>query len=836
MTFEFTSNNQFYVGIGASDMGIVPTKPIAEQSPFIMKLYNGGYAQCAPTSEAGGDGWPFNDSWRTDADTQNVNSVHTCKIVVNNGKVALYIDGHRLGGGSHSYSPLNYKGGHIFFILTDYGESIKLPTVKETDVNKLFEGYTSFEATSNYNALFWPTGLTQQEKITDNLTYAMDDRIGPYDGATQTVLYSNEKYTNFDMSFDYTSNSHLYVGIGAEEMGTVPTKPISDHSPFVMRLFNSGILQAAPTNAAGGDGWPYNESWRTPADTQNNTSVHNCRIVVSGGGVAIYIDGHRLVNDSYSYSPLNYKGGHIFFIFTDAVETISVPVIKDISVTEEFENAFTPYHSTTFTQVTTGEGEEAKTVTKPYWANDLSATSDINEDWYTDENGMLHKNGKVRMSTLYLDGIYGQNTRITFNYKSSAQVGNFGLYVGFGSQEMGEDWWQGQNSITANIARILVNGTVGYSPNTDGFGDTYIFNGMDSIFKQGAIDNSCIHEIVLEVKLNTVYAWIDGIYRGSAELTNFEDGYIFFAAERGDIAFSMPVIEEITLPKYGDENSNAYGKKALFIGDSIGDGAGDKAGWHYRLGWHYDMQVTNNSAGGWILADDDATGLGSIQDQLTNAIGENYDYIIVEGGINDIMRHVNTNVNQCVLGEISTSYDIADFDKTTTAGALESIFYNATTKFGNDTKVGFIMVYKPTISWIGDWTTAEEYVDTYLAICEKWGVSVFNMWDDDELTATLRESDNLLTDGLHFAHDGYDYVDEAMADWFDTLVETEYAGYGHVNNDGVINVLDLIRMKKLQAAETVEYYLPADVTKDGKFDTNDLADMRKFIIGAKEGF
>ncbi len=825
MEFDYITYDSLYVGFGAQSMGgnILTSGTLTNPSPSIIRITKEGFGAYAPNS-TGNDAWFGNDGGKLFDKDSEYYAMHTANIKVINGKMSLTIDGKTRG----TVTMNNYTGGHIFLMAYNNNEAISLPLIYEADINQTFGDFTSYEAETNYNAGFWQTGLTKQANISDNWKYSSEGRIAPANADKMSFLYTNQTYTNFQMTFEFTTDSHFYVGVGASEKGGgLPTKPVSNPSSFSVRLYPKGYAQCAPINENGGDGWPFNDDWRTEAQT--NTDVHTCKIVVNNGMMTLYIDGHMLSGKSYKL--LNYTGGYIYFQLSSGVESLSVPEINSIDLGDDFNDTFTGYYSTTFSSVEIDNGGTTTTKTSPYWANNLALDDNLQADWYKDTDGMFTKSDSSRMSTLYMNGVYDQNFRITFNYHVPNQVGNHGLYVGLGNKAMGDDWFKGEDTQTTNIIRLFTSAAAGYSPDSKKtLYDTYAMGAANSDFAEW--ERTAVHTAVIEVKYDAVYVWLDGIYRGSAELGYYEAGYIFIAAQTTGTKFTIPVIEVVTPEKYGNETSTAYKKSALFIGDSIADGAGDQAGWANRLGWHYDLDYTNCSHGGWIIADDAATGLGSIQKQLSEeAFGSDYDYIIVEGGINDIMQNVNRNSEYCKLGEISDSYNIEDFDTTTAAGGLEAIFYNATYLYGDDTKLGFIMVMKPETNWIGDWETAERYVDTYLAICEKWNVAVLNMWDDESINTAFTENSDYFTDGLHPSYKGYSFLDKTFADWFADLEETGYVGYGYVNSDSVIDICDLIRMKKLLAAETVQYRYSADTTKDRTFDSADLVKMREYLIG-----
>ena len=826
MEFDYITCDTLYIGFGAQDMGgnILTQGNLANPSPSIIRITTQGFGAYAPNT-TGNDAWFGNDGGPLFDESQYYD-IHSAFIKVAGGKMSLYIDGISRG----TVTMNNYSGGHIFIMAYNANEAISLPVIYDADIDRTFADFTAYKAETDYNATFWQTGLTEQAKISDGWKYNSEGRISPNrdTNSNMSFLYTNQKYTNFEMTFEFTAGNHFYVGVGASEKGGgLPSKPISDPSSFSIRLRPAGTAQCAPIDENGNDGWPFNDSWRT--EGQTSADVHICKILVNNGMMSLYIDGHMLSGRSYRL--LNYEGGYIYFAASDSVESLSLPDIRSIDVGEDFNSEFTGYYSTTFTSVEIDNGGTTTVKTSPYWANSLSPDDDLQAYWYRDSDGMYTKSDSDRMSTLYMNDVYDQNFRMTINYNVPNSIGNYGIFIGFGNKNMGDDWFRGENTQTANIIRLFSSASAGFSPDSKNMlNDTYAMGASNSDF--AGWDSSAVHTAVIEVKYDAVYVWLDGIYRGSAELACYEAGYIFIAAQTAGTKFAMPVIENINPEKYGSETSAAYRKSALFIGDSICDGAGDQAAWANRLGWHFDLDYTNCAHGGWVIADDAATGLGSIQTQLTDeAYGSDYDYVIVEGGINDIMQNVNRNSNYCKLGSVSDSYNIEDFDTTTAAGGLEAIFYNATYLYGDDTKLGFIMVMKPETNWIGDWETAELYVDTYLEICSKWNVAVLNLWDDEEVSTAFSENPKYYTDGLHPSHDGYSFLDSKFATWFNALEATGYAGCGYVNADGSIDLLDLICMKKLLAEAEVEYRYSADVTRDRTFDASDMAKMREYLLG-----
>ena len=104
-------------------------------------------------------------------------------------------------------------------------------------------------------------------------------------------------------------------------------------------------------------------------------------------------------------------------------------------------------------------------------------------------------------------------------------------------------------------------------------------------------------------------------------------------------------------------SANPLKNKILFnFGDSIAAGDGNNGkGYAELLGEKYGLLVTDYANGGATLGD---TASNNITSQVDTAIanGVNPDYILIEGGTNDI-------VNSVALGSIANDYNITNFVK-----------------------------------------------------------------------------------------------------------------------------------------------------------------------------
>lgn len=761
-----------------------------------------------------------NGGWGNSYPGLDIDKTHQVRMIVDKAKnyYVIFIDGNRLGQKSLT---AGYKSGYVG-IGTGCGE-ITVSNIKIDSQNpaEMFEAYSPY-STANTNSYFLGNMTAAQY---DQWIYTGNGMITRDNLAGTGALYSNETYNDdFVMTFDYSLGrayandvvtrgfDTLYVGFGATDKGEwLPTdKTLKNPSPTIIGIYNTGEVGYAPTGT-GADGFLPNGSGKLFAKPDQLGARHTAKIVVKNKQITVYIDG----KSQGARQMQNYAGGHIFIGCTKYTTAFSVPVIYSTAISEQQENTFVSYS----TNVSAG-------VYKPA---EFEQDSTLSKNWYSDENGMIHKGSSDKCSVLYLKNTsaYNQNIRITVPYKTTVKTGNWGAFVGFGAPEQGADWYSGQNESGVNLVRIHTTGAVGYFPHSAAGDDGWVLREIKPTFDENEYEN--VHTLTLELKYGVCYVRLDDMYAGTHQLVNYNGGYIFLGAYNSDVAFGIPAVENITPVKRGSSSDTPYGKTALFVGDSISAGTGDLAAWANRLGYHFDMQTTNKSVGGMVVAIDSACGRDSILTRLESQIGTEYDYVIVEGGINDIMQNTNINASYCTKGDITTSYNPQDFDTSTFAGALEKIMYTATTQFGS-ARVGYVLTYKPIEKWIGNWETAEQYIAAAKAICEKWNVNYLNLWDDTELNTELHSNtEKYMADGLHLTDSGYDYIDAVIADWFKGLTVTEYAGYGHVNGDGVIDIRDLVAMKKLIGSNGS--LASADLNKDKSVNSLDMTLMRKYLLG-----
>lgn len=225
---------------------------------------------------------------------------------------------------------------------------------------------------------------------------------------------------------------------------------------------------------------------------------------------------------------------------------------------------------------------------------------------------------------------------------------------------------------------------------------------------------------------------------------------------------------------YTASNHELEGKNILFVGDSITAAKGkfdSYSGFAGRVGLSNYMNWTNAGVNGATITE----GSNSVVDQIKKYKDNNYDYVIMQGGINDLHAEVN-------LGEVSDSFERDAFDDRTFAGGLEKLFYYAK-KYNPDSKFGFIITYEtPNTSYVKDLSIREKQNALMREICDKWEIPYLDLYDgvvyDNGVITSY--SDLLKVDTgecfygkkkneIHLGYEGYNVVSKYVSAWINTL-------------------------------------------------------------------
>ncbi|MBR4282238.1 MAG: SGNH/GDSL hydrolase family protein, partial [Clostridia bacterium] len=247
--------------------------------------------------------------------------------------------------------------------------------------------------------------------------------------------------------------------------------------------------------------------------------------------------------------------------------------------------------------------------------------------------------------------------------------------------------------------------------------------------------------------------------------------------------------------------TNPYkNQRALFVGDSISYGHYDTPqgySWAGRLADSIGILSDNQSQSGWAVSNIRGS---QIVHQLEANKNKQYDYVIMQGGINDAWGAIDPPGSvPAAVGTITNSYNPKDFDISTYAGALEQLFYNAYQLFPN-ARLGYLINFAlPASSF-----DMRNYHDIAIEICNKWKVSYYDMHTDSALAAAL-DAGSLtnMADTVHPNKNGYDIITPYIEKWFKTV---EYADISSFES----------KMPSLNEANAVEPY-----KKNGVLYVND---------------
>ena len=201
-------------------------------------------------------------------------------------------------------------------------------------------------------------------------------------------------------------------------------------------------------------------------------------------------------------------------------------------------------------------------------------------------------------------------------------------------------------------------------------------------------------------------------------------------------------------------------KRILFVGDSIAlalrDPADEKGlrGWAKRVCAAYGMEGVNAALGGAAFNSRSRTPRFGKEAMIANQIkahaGEQFDYVLLHGGLNDAWDDVP-------FGEITDSFDPATFEPSTLSGAMETAFAAAVEQFGPEVKLGWIINFNSPEHTAT--TNADIYYEQGKKVCEKWGIPYLDLFHLPYDVEALND------DLLHPLTAGYDYLSPFIIDF-----------------------------------------------------------------------
>lgn len=207
-------------------------------------------------------------------------------------------------------------------------------------------------------------------------------------------------------------------------------------------------------------------------------------------------------------------------------------------------------------------------------------------------------------------------------------------------------------------------------------------------------------------------------------------------------------------------------KNIIFFGDSITYGFLTKGySWAEFIKDNYDFNIVMNAG----ISDYRVSTYDDKNKWLTDTIishaNEKYDYVIMQGGINDVLYNTP-------LGEISNSKSENDFDVNTFAGGFESYIYNAK-KYFKDAKIGYIITYyTPNYTERGQkWSYDDynKYIMMTKKILDKWNIKYLDLFNEEYSNILRVNTKTYLPDNLHLNYEGYKIIYPYIYDFIKSL-------------------------------------------------------------------
>lgn len=208
-----------------------------------------------------------------------------------------------------------------------------------------------------------------------------------------------------------------------------------------------------------------------------------------------------------------------------------------------------------------------------------------------------------------------------------------------------------------------------------------------------------------------------------------------------------------------------YGKKALFVGDSISYGSYDtpptyrnpSASWARRLAIATGLIPTNISYPGASVG---KTGLSNVKweyDLLNQALGapRTYDMVVFHGGVNDARQDVV--VGEALPADTDRKTLVANDRVATFAGGLQLMFHD-TRNTWPEAELYYIANFKLVDKSVKDKDMSEYYAQAKI-LCAEYGVHYIDLYDDVTLYETFDyESTDVLSDLIHPNSAAYDLL------------------------------------------------------------------------------
>ena len=261
---------------------------------------------------------------------------------------------------------------------------------------------------------------------------------------------------------------------------------------------------------------------------------------------------------------------------------------------------------------------------------------------------------------------------------------------------------------------------------------------------------------------------------------------------------------EIAEPSADVKAHAFYGKKALFIGDSISYGDYDtpasytnpSTSYARRLALATGLVPTNISAPGATVGKTGKPNVKYEWNLLRTALMETktYDMVIFQGGINDARQ--NIAIGEALPATTAREILVESTRVATFTGGLQLMFYDAITQWP-EAEFYYVADHKVSADVTGDKDMSAYYAQAK-ALCAAYGVHYIDLYDDAEINQILTDnagSDLYADDHFTPTKTGYDLLFPTVLRLFNEV----YVCVDHVysnncdescNNCGHIRVIE----------------------------------------------
>lgn len=232
-----------------------------------------------------------------------------------------------------------------------------------------------------------------------------------------------------------------------------------------------------------------------------------------------------------------------------------------------------------------------------------------------------------------------------------------------------------------------------------------------------------------------------------------------------------------------------YGKKALFIGDSISYGSYDtpptysnpSASWARRLAQTTGLIPTNISYPGASLGKNSNCKWEYDLFKTEYISKKTYDMIVFHGGVNDARQNVDPGV---ALSSDTDRKTLSASDRTKTfAGGLQLMLHDARERWPEAE-----LYYVANFKLVSDSLKGQDmnaYLTQAKILCAEYGVHYIDLFDDEVLYETFDyTSKDILSDLIHPSGPSYDLLFPTVLRLFnETIKEEENNGENNENNE-----------------------------------------------------